>query len=86
VTNVAIVSVNTRIRRCGFSIPRIRLIIKLAEISTNAVAAAMVSAGFIAPVTASTGHIPSSCRYTGFSGMIPFRNRSVAVGEDGAIS
>ncbi len=62
VTNVAIVSVNTRIRKCGLRKPRIRLTITLAPISTAAVAAAIVMAGFMPLVTAKTGHIPSNCR------------------------
>ena len=49
VTNVAIVSVKTRIRRCGFNSPRIRLIMMFAEISTNAVAPAMVRTKFSRP-------------------------------------
>ena len=62
VTKVAIVSVKTSIRRWGWSNPRIRLIMMFAQINTAAVAAAIVIAGRIPAVTASTGHIPSNCR------------------------
>ena len=62
VTNVAMVSVNTRIRRCGLSSPRMRLVTMFAQISTNATAPAMVMASFMPLVTASVGHMPSTCR------------------------
>ena len=62
VTKVAIVRVNTTIRRWGLSRCRIRLVMRLAQIRTNAVAATMVMAGFMAAVTAKVGHMPRSCR------------------------
>ena len=59
VTNVAIVRVKTKIRRWGLSWLRIRLTMMLAQISTNAVAPAIVIAFFMLPVTASVGHMPN---------------------------
>src|SRR4030065_201429 len=82
VTKAAMVRVNTRIRRCGFKRPRMRLTMMLEQMSTKAVAAAMVTAGFMALVTASVGHIPRGVRELGFSGSTPLMNRSRAVGPD----
>ena len=48
--------------------------------STNVVAAAIVSADLTLFVTAKVGHIPSTIRYVGFSGRMPLKNRSIAVG------
>ena len=62
VTNVAMVRVKTRMRRWGLSTFRSRLVMTLAQIRTKAVAPAIVSAGFMPPVTASVGHSPSRLR------------------------
>ncbi len=71
VTKVAIVSVNIKMRRCGFSRFRIRLTTILDHRSTNITLRPIVRAGFTAAVTAKVGHIPRSSRRTGFSFQIP---------------
>ena len=62
VTKVAMVSVKTTMRRCGLSRLRIRLVIMLAQSSTNPTAPAMVMAALMLLVTARVGHRPSSWR------------------------
>ena len=62
VTKVAMVSVKMTILRCGFNRLRIRLVITLAQKSTNATAADMVTAALRPLVTASVGQRPRSWR------------------------
>ena len=80
VTNVAIVSVNMRILRCGFSKFLIRLTTMLLQIITKMTQSPIVNAGLTAAVTASVGHIPSSSRKTGFSSQSPIMNVRDIVG------